>query len=435
MEHEHLDAAGLERILALDRTEDQNRNLLHQIAVCPECRAVGGWLLDLRSSGALTLLFGPIDVALARSRAEAPSLWQELEPLAPEEQLSVVSRDRRYTSWGLCELLCRESERTAAGNAARAMALANLAIHVADAVAEGEPYEERWVYQLRALAWVHLGNARRVGGILPSAEEAFVSGDSWWAAGTTDIEDALGYEPILWDLKASLRTDQRRLPEALKLLDQVVETYLYGAPEFRDPHLAGRALVKKAHALIEMAEPDQAVAALRKAEALVNPERDPRLLLCIRHNLVDNLSKSSCYAEADALLPAVRSLTESCGSRLDHLRLSWVEGRIAAGLGDWDRARRLLGEVRSTLLADGIASDAALVNLDLAIVALQEGKTDEVKTLAAEMVSVFQAQNISREALASLLVFQHAAELEKATVELAREVAASLARGREGAPA
>lgn len=435
MEHEHLDAAALERILAVDRTEDQNRNLLHQIAVCAECRAVGGWLLDLWSAGALPLRFGPIDAALARSRAEAPRLWQELSPLDPEQRLARLHADRRYTSWGLCELLCRESRRITSENAGEALALAELAVHVADAVAEGEPYEERWVYQLRALAWVHLGNARRVGGILPSAEEAFVSGDSWWAAGTTDIEDALGYEPILWDLKASLRTDQRRLPEALKLLDQVVETYLYGAPEFRDSHLAGRALVQKAHALIEMAEPDQAVAALRKAEALVNPERDPRLLLCIRHNLVDNLSKSSRYAEADALLPAVRSLTESCGSRLDRLRLSWVEGRIAAGLGDWGRARRLLGEVRSTLLADGIASDAALVNLDLAIVALQEGKTDEVKTLAAEMVSVFQAQNVSREVLASLLVFQHAAELETATVELAREVAASLARGREGTPA
>ena len=32
MEHEHLDRATLHRLLMLDRTEDQNRSLLHQIA-------------------------------------------------------------------------------------------------------------------------------------------------------------------------------------------------------------------------------------------------------------------------------------------------------------------------------------------------------------------------------------------------------------------
>ncbi len=55
---------------------------------------------------------------------------------------------------------------------------------------------------------------------------------------------------------------------------------------------------------------------------------------------------------------------------------------------------------------------------------------DEVKALATEMVSVFEKQQVPREALASALVFQRAAELETATVELVREVAASLARVR-----
>ena len=47
MEHQHLDAAALEDLLATDRTVKQNEQLFHLLAVCPRCREVGGWLLEL----------------------------------------------------------------------------------------------------------------------------------------------------------------------------------------------------------------------------------------------------------------------------------------------------------------------------------------------------------------------------------------------------
>src|SRR5437868_6386038 len=162
MEHEHLDAAALEHLLALDRTEIQNRSLLHQIAVCPQCRAVGGWLLDLHRSGALRLQFGVVDVALARSRAEAPVLWERLERHPPERRLALVRATRSFASWGLAELLSRESERIAPEDARHAVELAELAVAVAESVEDDEPAEAHWTYQLRALAWSYLGNARRV---------------------------------------------------------------------------------------------------------------------------------------------------------------------------------------------------------------------------------------------------------------------------------
>jgi len=42
MEHKHLDAATLERLLAMDRTAEQNESLFHLLAVCPQCREMGG---------------------------------------------------------------------------------------------------------------------------------------------------------------------------------------------------------------------------------------------------------------------------------------------------------------------------------------------------------------------------------------------------------
>ncbi len=434
MEHKHLDATALERLLAVDRSVEQNELLFHLLSVCPGCREAGGWLLELYLANSLPPVFGPIDTALARSRAEASRLLQELLPLTPQDRLARVPTDPRLVSWGLCELLVRASCQTTPEHAADAVDLADLAVRLAETVPVDEPFEESWVFQLRALAWAGLGNAHRVQGSLSGAESAFERADFSWEQGTTDADDALGYEPVLLDLKASLRMAQRRFPEAHELLDQAVALFLEGEPAHRDPHLAGRSLILKAFVLIEQGESESAVQVLKKANGLIDPARDPRLLLCVRHNLVDNLSKMGRHAEAADRLPDLRELAAAHGSALDHLRLKWVEGRIAAGLGDRDRARRLLTEVRQTFLAGNNPYEAALATLDLVDPNLQEGNITEVRRLVDEMVSVFRDHDVPREALAALLLFQEAAHRETATAELAREVAASLTRARSSCP-
>lgn len=428
VEHRHLDAAALERWLAMDRTVEQNEQLFHLLAVCPRCREVGGWLLDLHRGHALPPVFGSIDAALARSRAEAPRLLEELLPLDPEERLDRLHTDARFVSWGLCELLARTSSQTASQQATEAVHLADLAVHVADRIADRGLFEESWVYQLRSLAWAALGNARRVKGDLLGAERSFEMADSWWEAGTVASEDALGYEPILLDLKASLHLELRRFPEAFKLLSAAVDLFLHG--EHRDPHRAGRSLIKKAGAHIEQGDPESALQALRQADRLIDPGREPRLRLCIHHNLADNLSKAGHHREAAALLPDLKDLAAAHGSARDRLRLEWVEGRIAAGLGDHERACRLLSKVRQTFLDEGNTFEAALAALDLSVAYLQGGETGEVRKLADEMVTVFREVEVPREALAALLLFQEAARQETATAALAQEVAASLNRVR-----
>jgi tetratricopeptide (TPR) repeat protein len=293
-----------------------------------------------------------------------------------------------------------------------------------------KPLEDHWIDQLRALAWAHLANAYRVHGDLPAADQTLEKADAFWDAGTRTIGDALGYEPVLLNLKASLRIAQRRFEEALGLLEEAVELYLSQDPVLRDPHLAGRSLIQKAGALVEMGEMEAAIAALREAEALVQPDREPRLFFNLRHNLMDHLSSAGRHAEAKALLPEVWALAEHHANHLDRLRIRWVESRILAGLGDRDRAWQALLTVRTELIAEAIPYDAALATLELAVLYLEEGNVSEVKALASEMVAVFREQEVPREALASLLAFQRAAALETATVDLAREVAAFLERGR-----
>src|ERR1700749_1333220 len=61
MEHKHLDAAALEHLLTADRTAQQNEQLFHLLAVCPRCRVVGGWVLELHPANALPPVFGLLD--------------------------------------------------------------------------------------------------------------------------------------------------------------------------------------------------------------------------------------------------------------------------------------------------------------------------------------------------------------------------------------
>lgn len=365
--------------------------------------------------------------ALAMSRAEACELWADLEPLRFEDQYYLVRSHRRFLTWGFCELLCEESLRLTTVDAALAVERAEIAVLVSDLLKDSEPVTDRRLYQLRGYAWAHDGNARRVLGDLRSAEESFAIAEAWWEAGEAAFGDCLGYEPVILDLKASLRIAQRRFPEAFALLDRIYAIHARGdRPEHKDAHLAGRALVTKALALAEMNEPEKSIELLEQAEGMVGMERDPRLALCLRHNLVWDLTTVGRYAEAESRLPGVEVLCLELGNPLDLIRLRWAQGRIAGGLGYTEEATGLLRELRQDFIQRQMALDAALVSLELTELYARQGCTAEVRELSLEMASIFHSQDVPREAMAALLFFQKAAERERVTAKLAREIAAFL---------
>src|SRR6266545_2507993 len=96
-----------------------------------------------------------------------------------------------------------------------------------------------------------------------------------------------------------------------------------------------------------------------------------------------------------------------------------------------DAARVLTNlEARRGCIGQGIGYDAAMVSLDLAILYLKEGRMADVQRVAEEMLPIFQAQDVHREALAALQLFQEAARQQELTIERALEVAAYLWKAR-----
>jgi transcriptional regulator with XRE-family HTH domain/predicted negative regulator of RcsB-dependent stress response len=352
----------------------------------------------------------------AQARRAAEQAWARLAPRTAAERRRMVETSPEFQGWGLVERLCHESEEAASDSAARALELAELALLVAALTPGGEAWRSR----LLGYAFAFLANARRVGNDLDGAEEALASAWRFWQAGVA-APGPLAAWRLLY-LEASLRRDQRRFREALRLLDR--------ARAEAPPAAVGRILMKRASTLEQMGEAEQASAVLREAAPLLDQATEPRLPWVLRFNLTTILCQLERYGEAEALLPEVRELALALGKELDQVRVTWLEGRVAAGRGRTAQALVALEEARREFTARELAYDAALVSLDLAALHLQQRHTSEVRALARELVWIFKAPAFHREALAALRLFCQAAEKETATLDLVRRLVDYLAKAR-----
>jgi tetratricopeptide (TPR) repeat protein len=174
--------------------------------------------------------------------------------------------------------------------------------------------------------------------------------------------------------------------------------------------------------------PETAISLLYQSLPLIDPEQEPRLLLCARHNLVDYMAGSGRFTEAQRLYRDARPLYRSFNEPWVQNRRRWVRGKINKGLGQLHQAETQLLAARDGFVAEGIPYDTALVSLELALLYAEQGRTEELQRLAAEMVPIFASGHIHREALAALAFFRQAVEAETAGAELVGKVASYLRR-------
>jgi tetratricopeptide (TPR) repeat protein len=125
-------------------------------------------------------------------------------------------------------------------------------------------------------------------------------------------------------------------------------------------------------------------------------------------------------------------LAEHLRSDIDSLRTRWLEGNCLAGLGQREEALSKLEQVRHEFEARKLPFDYALASLDVALLYREESRFPEIKALAAEMLEIFTAQQVHREALGAVILFQEAAEKEQVTVELVRRLQDYMERSKTG---
>jgi len=359
--------------------------------------------------------------SLASERELAGKAMLDLLALPAAARSTAVRSCSRFQSWALCDLLVEECHRTIYAEAAGADRLADLAVNVAEEL-DVSHYGSGLTHDLRARAWAAVGEALRVLSDLRGAEEAFVVAETLLELGTGDpLEKAW-----LKELKACLRRDQWRTAEADRFLDEAIATYR----RYRDLHRVGRAYIHKGRLYGQVHEFEPAILWLQRGLALIEPAREAGLELAARHGLMLLLHESGRHREAWLMLRASQGEFVAHGGELLVLRLRWLEGKLQQALGNRQEAERTLRAARGGFIRQGIGFDAALVSLDLARLYAGLGRAAEVKELAEEMLPIFESRDLHREAIAALIVFRQAVQMETLSSKLLHDLEAYLLRAR-----
>lgn len=333
-------------------------------------------------------------------REEAAALLPDLLREPRTRRRERIRAEPRLWLLNLCDRLEALSREAWAEDPSAAVELAELAVEIAERL-DAQRYGEALVQDARAQAWAYLGNACRIAADFDRAEEALARAEKLHRRFEIDLVT----EAEILSFRASLRNAQGLFQEAARLLDRVAELYR----EIGDRHQEGRALIHKGTVLRDGGAFHEAVYHLREGLARIDSEAEPRLLLVAHHNLMLSLSDAGRHAEALVALEQSRKLYLKLGSRMDLVRLRWLEGRIALGLGRLAEAERSLGLAFEAFVEREIGLDAAFVGLDLAHAYARRGDFAGVQRVVTEILPVFQSCHVQTDALAALTLFRDAA--------------------------
>ena len=234
--------------------------------------------------------------------------WAALAPLPPQRRFVVVESDARYQNWGLYVRLLEASRFYMRSEPAEAVDIVRLAIVVAEHL-DPEVVGEQRGADLRAAAWASLGNVKRLASDFDGSRRAF--NEAWRISeeGTGEPVEAayiIGLEAVYIRDMGEFETAEAALEEALDLYGRV-----------GDRHQQGRTLLKMGDAIGHV-NPERALSHIQRGLALIDSGKEPRLDLCVQHDLALFLNDSGRPEEALAVLDRARPLyfiTSSSSSR------------------------------------------------------------------------------------------------------------------------
>ncbi|MCH9650422.1 MAG: hypothetical protein K0U98_19470 [Deltaproteobacteria bacterium] len=363
------------------------------------------------------------DRIASSERENAPIRYVELLSLSWPDQEVRVEHDSKFHSYLLAEMLLERSREQWSESAKEARRAARLAVLISERLEE-HFYGLSLKQNLAVRAWAYLGNAYKIEGNLAAAQKSFQRVDELLAeVALSSLERA-----EVLTFKVAYLKDRQLFDEAQELLGEMVAIYKAAG----DDHQVGKSKILLGLIQGESGDPEAAVESFRSALELVEGRRDPRLYSCALGNLAVYLDEAGRSQEALAFLQDTRTQARSYGDKSFLARALWAEGRIASSLLDDVRAEAALTEAQGFFLENGAGYDAVLIGFDLAVVYARLNKRTELRELAQQMLPICASQMLGREAMAALILFQHAAEKELATLGLIEEISKYLKSAQVG---
>jgi len=408
--------------------DEEEREHLH--ALCPDCARFWQEFKKRRrrqaaerAAAAASEATGPLsrqmEALLAGDRRVAEREVEDvLDMDAEDREAKVTNAYKRFRTPAFVDRMIEEARTWVRHDCDEALALLALAEARLPKIRR-KVYGEGLVHRVKLRLLAHQGNALRVAGELHAADEKFAA-----------VAEKLRYEPIedcallgeLASLEASLRRGQRRLREAEDLVDRAATLFRREG----DGIGLAKVLVKRGTILYHSEQPERAIPFLEAASAAESAAADPQVTLSARHNLVLCLCAAGHPAAAREVLDETRPLYQQAGDPAALALLALAEGKVAAGVGEDEKALERLQAARDSYAERGLEYDAAMVCLDLAEVRFGRGETAEVKRLAERMVRAFSVRGVDREAARAAALFRKAALADAVTGELIARTRATL---------
>jgi tetratricopeptide (TPR) repeat protein len=344
---------------------------------------------------------------------------KELLLLSHPKRLAKINRSvNRFRGPLLASLLLDESRRFMPGDFDKAQELAE----TAEAILLRTPGSPG-VADISARTAAYLANMSRVRGDLHEAQRRFQY--ARYLIKFEGVTDPQIFAEVDW-FEGAFQLDQRRFSEAEELLTRSITLFTIAGNRTETP----RPLLTLSLVYYNRGHFAKAIEAIQEAIPLIPEEQDPRFYLSARHNLALFHCEAGNYPAAAEALQQDRDLYARFPDAWTQLRLAWLEGKITYGLGHLERAEELFLATRSGFIAEQAGYDAAMVSIDLATIYTQQGRADEALRIAEEMHDIFKAEDVHREAVAALLLFQEAARQKALTVEKLRDLSEYLKAAR-----
>ena len=255
---------------------------------------------------------------------------------------------------------------------------------------------------LRARALAHKGNALRLLSRYAEAEEQFRRALPIVARGSGDPLA----EAEIRHFHGSLLRDRRHFPEARRALRRA--SYLYAQAGQR--HEVGKVLFNRALTERELGHVEKAIRLQRQGLQMLDLAAEPQLEAAGFTNLAMFLTDIGRAEEAQHLLDE-HPLGPEMLPRWGHHRI-WIEGRLAALVGDRERAADLLDQARRAFATVKDGHHFATATVDLAAVYAEQGDFPAVRQLVSQSLQILNTLDVPRDAIAAFLLFQQAAAAE-----------------------
>lgn len=308
---------------------------------------------------------------------------------------------------------------------AQGLALAEQAPGLAARVAAAHPGENG--ADLLLLGFAHLGSACRATGDYGRAEAAFREARAYRASASP--EALAEYLRRL----AYLRLCQKD-PECFQLIGEALALHKRG--NLVDRHTLGECLVCRGHAYAVFGQPGKSFEDWSAALNHLSLQVNDRQWYSAVHNLAvwaaDHGTDAQLQAALDNLQPALVLLGARSGRQLAKLKLRWLAAVLGARLGHAGRAELAFLEVRDGLVALGMAYEIGMVQIDLALLYLAQGRRAELAPLARETAALFQSIGVEARAREALAVWLRARAVDG---ELLKRVRGLFAAGARPMPA